>query len=69
MTDFQKCKGMNPIDDYAKNGGPGGGGSLCTWIKTTDNKFAISNHTALILRVCVCSKKLFEAQGRIQPKI
>ena len=28
--------------------------SLCTWIKTTVNKFAISNHTALILHVCVC---------------
>ena len=30
--------------------------SLCTWVKTTVNKFAISNHTALILRVsgCVC---------------
>ena len=25
--------------------------SLRTWIKTTVNKFAISNHTALILRV------------------
>ena len=24
---------------------------LCTWIKTNVNKFAISNHTALILRV------------------
>ena len=59
MTDFQKCKRMNPIDDDAKNGGPGR--SLCTWIKTTVNTFAISNHTALILRVCVCSKKLFEA--------
>ena len=30
------------------------GRSLCTWIKTTVNTFAISNHTALILRVCVC---------------
>ena len=28
--------------------------SLYFWIKTTVNKFAISNHTALILRVCVC---------------
>ena len=30
------------------------GRSLCTWIKRTVNKFAISCHTALILRVCVC---------------
>ena len=47
------------IDDYAKNGGPGEvrlsrtfyHKSLHTWIKTTVNKFAISNHTALILAV------------------
>ena len=26
--------------------------SLCTWIKTTVNKFVISNYTALILRMC-----------------
>ena len=45
-----------PTDDYAKNGGPGEvrllcsfyHESLCTWIKTTVNKFAISNHTVLI---------------------
>ena len=47
------------IEDYAKYGGPGEVGhlrsfyhdSLRTWIKTIVNKFAISNHTALILRV------------------
>ena len=47
------------IHDYAKNGGPGEVRLLCsfyheslrTWIKTTVNKFAISNHTALILGV------------------
>ena len=47
------------IDYYAKNGGPGEVWLLCsfyheslrTWIKTIDNKFAISNHTALILDV------------------
>ena len=47
------------IDDYAKNGRPGEIRLLCsfyqeslrTWIKTTANKFAISNHTALILCV------------------
>ena len=59
MTDVQKCKRMNPIDDYAKMADQGR--SLCTWIITTVNKFAISNHTALILRVCVCFNKLFEA--------
>ena len=56
------------IDDYAKDVGPGEVWLLCsfyheslrTWIKTTVNKFAISNHTALILRV-ECSQKLFEA--------
>ena len=35
------------------------GRSLCTWIKTTVNKFAISNHTALILRVCVCALRSY----------
>ena len=48
------------IDDYAKDGGPGKVWLLCsfyreslrTWIKTIVNKFAIPNHTALILRVC-----------------
>ena len=47
------------IDDYAKHGRLGEGLLLCsfyhessrTWIKTTVNKFAISNHTALILGV------------------
>ena len=47
------------IDDYAKDGGPGEVRHLCsfhleslhTWIKTIVNKFAISNHTALILGV------------------
>ena len=47
------------IDDYAKDGGPGevwllcsfDHESFCTWIKTIANKFAISNHTALILGV------------------
>ena len=47
------------IDDYAKDGLPGEirllssfyRESLRTWIKTTVNKFAISNHTALILGV------------------
>ena len=47
------------IDDYAKHGGPGDvwllgsfyHESLCAWIKTIVNKFAISNHTALILGV------------------
>ena len=44
------------IDDYAKDGGPGEVWLLCsfyneslrTWIKTIGNKFAVSNHTALI---------------------
>ena len=44
------------MDGYAKNGGPGEVRLLCsfyheslrTWIKTIVNKFAISNHTALI---------------------
>ena len=47
------------IEGYAKDGGPGKVWFLCsfyheslrTWIKTIVNKFAISNHTALILRV------------------
>ena len=47
------------IDDYAEDGGPGEvwllcsfyHESLCTRIKTIVNKFAISNHTALILGV------------------
>ena len=47
------------IDDYAKDGGPGElwllcsfyHGSLRTWIKTIVNRFAISNHTAMILAV------------------
>ena len=47
----------SPIDDYAKDGGPGEVLLLCsfyhgplrTCIKTIVNKFAISNHTALIL--------------------
>ena len=47
------------MDDYAKNGGPGEVYLLCsiyheslrTWIQTIVNKFAISNHTALILGV------------------
>ena len=50
---------MYPIDDYAKDGGPREvrlfcsfyQESLCIWIKTTVNKFAISNYTALILGV------------------
>ena len=45
--------------DYTKNGGPGEVWLLCsfyneslrTWIKTIVNKFASSNHTALILGV------------------
>ena len=45
------------IDDYAKDGRPEEVWLLCsfyheslrTWIKTIVNKFAISNHTALIL--------------------
>ena len=49
----------NRIDDYAKGGGPGEVWLLCsfyheslrTWIKTIVSKFAISNRTALILRV------------------
>ena len=49
----------NQTDDYAKDGGPGEvwlscsfcHESLRTWIKTTVNMFAISNHTALILGV------------------
>ena len=44
-------------DDYAKDGGPGEVGLLCsfyneslrTWIKTIVNTFVISNHMALIL--------------------
>ena len=52
MTEFS-------VDDYAKNGGPGRSDYLCnfyreslrTWIKTIVNKFAISNHMALILCV------------------
>ena len=48
-----------PTDDYAKNGGPEEVcllcsfylGSLRTWIKIIPNKFATSNHTALILGV------------------
>ena len=47
------------IGDYAKDGGLGEVWLLCsfyheplrTWIKTIVNKFAISNHTALILDV------------------
>ena len=47
------------IDDYAKDGGPEEvrllysfyHESLRTWIKTIVNKFAISNHTALMLDV------------------
>ena len=47
------------IDDYAKDGGPAEvwlscgfyHESLRTWIKTIVNRFAISNHTALILGV------------------
>ena len=47
------------IDNYAKNGGPGEiwllfsfyHESLRTWIKKIVNKFAISNHTALLLRL------------------
>ena len=47
------------IDDYAKDCGPWEVWLLCsfyheslrTWIKTVVNKFAISNHTALILGV------------------
>ena len=47
------------IDDYAKDGGPGEVWLWCsfyleslrTWIKTIINKFAISNHAALILGV------------------
>ena len=50
---------LRPIDDYAEDGGPGEVWLLCssyheslrTWIKTIANKFAISNHTALILGV------------------
>ena len=60
---------MIPIDNYAKDGGPGEVRLLCsfyheslrTWIKTILNKFAISNHTALILGARACSQKLFEA--------
>ena len=45
--------------DYAKNGGPGEIRIFCsfyheslrTWIETVVNKFAISNHTGLILGV------------------
>ena len=47
------------IDNHAKDGGPGEVWLLCsfyheslrTWIKTIVNKFAISNHTVLILSV------------------
>ena len=55
---YMSCPGhAKPIDDYAKNGGPGEVWLLCsfyhesfrTWIKTTVNKFAISNHTVLTL--------------------
>ena len=50
---------MSLTGDYAKDGGPEEGRVLCsfyheslrTWIKTIVNKFAISNHTALILGV------------------
>ena len=50
---------MIAIDDYTKDGGPGEvwllysfyHESLRTWIKTIVNKFAISNHKALILGV------------------
>ena len=50
---------MRSIDDYAKDGGSEEVSLLCsfyheslrTWIKTIVNKFAISNHTALILTV------------------
>ena len=46
-------------DNYAKDGGPGEVLLLCifyreslrTWIKTIVNKFAISNHMALVLGV------------------
>ena len=50
---------ISTIDDYAKDGGPGEVWHLCsfyheslrTWVKTIVNKFAISNPSALILRV------------------
>ena len=50
---------IDQTDDYAKYGGPGEVRLLCsfyheslrTWIKTTVNKFAISNHTSLISSV------------------
>ena len=53
---FAKRERTDSIDDHAKNGGPGEvcsfyQESLHTWIKTIVNKFAISNHTALILGV------------------
>ena len=52
-----KLNNIPTIGDYAKDGGLGKVWllcsfyyeSLCTWIKTIANKFAISNHTALIL--------------------
>ena len=47
------------MNDYAKDGGPGEVWLLCsfyhdslrTWIETIVNKFAVSNHMALILGV------------------
>ena len=56
---YLTCKQTLQIDDYAKDGGPGEVSLLCsfyheslrTWIKTIVNKFATSNHTALILGV------------------
>ena len=47
------------MDDYTKDGGPGEVWLVCsfypeslrTWIKTIVNKFAILNHTTLILGV------------------
>ena len=50
---------LDPMDDYGKDGGPGEvlllcsfyHESLCTWLKTIVNKFAISNHTVLIFGV------------------
>ena len=55
----RKCQSPDPIDNYTKDGGPGEVRLLCsfyheslrTWIKIIVNKFAISNHTALIFGV------------------
>ena len=56
LYEGRSCFAIFCMDDYAKNSGPGEVWHLCSfyheslgiWIKTTVNKSAISNHTALI---------------------